>query len=213
MKKPRQSPDTIKLFYEAIGEMCTEWAHLEQWINRLFLAVGNWDYRDRLALVMSARIAQRDQIAAIKAGVIERCAPGEFLTLILGSLNYVDNQLRTERNRYVHDILVAHDDGIGGVRVDRTQRIKKDLESGEQFVQQWENRYLTIEYVRRVITDVISERDHLEEIVGCFQNPQDGERAMRLSAPLKRLHLLRQKERQSQMDKARAKPRRKPFAP
>ena len=213
MKKPRQSPDTIKLFYEAIGEMCTEWAHLEQWINRLFLAVGNWDYRDRLALVMSERIAQRDQIAAIKAGVIERCAPGEFLTLILGSLNYVDNQLRTERNRYVHDILVAHDDGIGGVRVDRTQRIKKDLESGEQFVQQWENRYLTIEYVRRVITDVISERDHLEEIVGCFQNPQDGERAMRLSAPLQRLHLLRQKERQSQMDKARAKPRRKPFAP
>jgi hypothetical protein len=203
--------DQLKSFFEAIGEMCNEWAHLEQWINRLFLAVGNWNYRDRMALLMSGCIAQRDQISAIRVGVIERCPAGKFLNLVLDSLNYVDNELRIERNRYVHDIWVAHDDGAGAVRVDTTRRIKKDQESGEHFVQQWENKYVTIDEVRDVTADIISERDHLEEIVGCFQNPQDNERAMRLSAPLQRRHLLRQRERQRQMDKARAaqKPRRK----
>lgn len=115
--------DQLKLFYEAVGEMCNEWAHLEQWMNRLFLAVGDWDYRGRTALLMSSCITQRDQIAAIKVGAIERCPAGKFLDLVLGSLNYVDNELRIERNRYVHDIWVGHDDGIGAVRVDHTKTI------------------------------------------------------------------------------------------
>jgi len=215
MKKPRPAPDRLKLFHEAIGEMCNEWAHLEQWINRLFLAVGNWDYRQPMALLMSGCIAQRDQIAAIKVGAIERCPSGNFLSLTLGSLNYVDNDLRIARNRYVHDIWVSSDDGIGAIKVDLTRRIKRDQASGEQSVRQWENKYVTIDEILDVTADIISERDHLEEIVGCFQNPQDHERAMRLSAPPRRRHLLRQRERQSQTDKAGAalKPRRKSSPP
>jgi hypothetical protein len=203
--------DQLKLFHEAVGEMCNEWAHLEQWINRLFLSVGNWDYRDRMALLMSGCISQRDQIAALKIGVVERCGPGNFLDLTLASLNYVDNELRTARNRYVHDIWAPHDDRIGAVKIDLTRRIKRDEESGQRFVQQWENKYTTIQEVQDVTADIIDERGHLEEILGCFQNSQDHERATRLSAPLQRRHLLRQQERQRQMDTARAarKPLRK----
>ena len=215
MKKPRPQPDKLKMFHEAIGEMCSEWAYLEGWINRLFLAVGNWDYRQPMAVLMSGCIAHRDQIAAIKVGVIERCAAGKFLNLILDSLNYVDNELRVERNRYVHDIWAAHDDGIGAVRVDLTKRVKKRQGSGEHFVQQQEYTYVTLDEAHEVISDIISERDHLEEIVGCFQNPQDHARAMRLSAPLQRRLRLRQREKQRQMGQASAvqKPRRKSSPP
>jgi hypothetical protein len=211
MERNRPSPERLKLFSEAIGEMCNEWAHLEQWINRLFLAVGNWDYRERMALLMSGCIGQRDQIAAIRVGAVDRCPAGKFLNLVLASLNYVDNELRAERNRYVHDIWVAHDDGIGAIKVDITRRIKRDRETSEHFVQRFENRYITLAEVQDITADIIDERDHLEEIVGCFLNPQDIERVMRLSEPPQRRHLLRQREKQRQMDKDRAaqKPRRK----
>jgi hypothetical protein len=215
MKKPRRSPDRIKLFHAAVGEMCNEWAHLEQWINRLFLAVGNWDYRQPMALLMSGCIAQRDQIAAIKVGAIERCASGNFLNLTLESLHYVDNDLRIARNRYVHDIWLSSDDGVGAIKIDFTRRIKRDQASGGQLVQHRESKYVAIHEILDVTADIVSERDHLEEIVGCFQNPQDRERAMRLSAPPQRRHLLRQREKQSQMDKVGAapKPRRKTSPP
>lgn len=187
--------------------MCNEWAHLEQWVTRLFLAIGGWDYRIRTAIPMSTHIDIRDQIRASKIGATLRCPHGSFLNSTIECLDYVDNQLRTARNRYVHDIWASADDGQGAMRVNITPKISIAPGSGVREVRHWENVYVDIEEVREVIADIVDERIYLAELVKCFQNPQDVLLPAQLSAPPRRRHLLRQQERQRQKDKAGATPK------
>lgn len=206
--------EQLKPFAEAIGEMCNEWAHLEQWVNRLFLAVGGWDYRMRNALLMSRCIGVRDQIAATKLGVINRCPNAPFLNTVIAALDYIDNELRTARNEYVHHIWAPDEGGVLAVKVDLNPRAGKQPGTGVRTIQQWENWRISIEEVREVIADIINERIHLGQMVPCFQSEDQDEveRLVLLVKPPQRLHLLRRAEKQSQKDKARAhkKPRQKP---
>jgi hypothetical protein len=202
----------LKPFAEAIGEMCNEWALLEQWISRLFLSIGEWDYRSRNALVMVGYIDIRDQIKAAKIGAINRCPEGVFLDIVVASLDYIDNGLRTARNRFVHDIWSPAEDGTSAIRIALTPKAMTEVGTGARWVRHWENIPTALEEVREVTTDIINERNHVAEIVKCFQNPNDNELPARLSAPPPRLHLLRQLEWQSRTDSAAAKqkPPRKP---
>lgn len=86
--------EQLKPFAEAVGEMCNEWAHLEQWVTRLFLSIGGWDYKLITTLTMSNCLDRRDQIKAAKIGAMIRCPPGDFLDAVIGSLDYIDNYLR-----------------------------------------------------------------------------------------------------------------------
>lgn len=198
--------EQLKPFAEAIGEMCNEWAHLEQWIGRLFLSIGEWDYRLRNALVMVSCIGIRDQIKAARIGAINRCPDGAFLNAVVASLDYIDNELHTARNQFVHDIWSPADDGASAIKVDLTPRAMKEAGTSARWIQQWDNRPMALNEVREVITDIVNERHYIAEIVKCFQSPADNELPARLSKPPQRLHLLRQRERQRQkMDKAAAK--------
>lgn len=154
---------------------------------------------------MSRCIDFRDQIRAAKLGAINQCPAGVFLDAVIASLDYIDNELRTARNEFVHHIWSPAGDGTGAVKVDTVPRTKKEPGTGIRSVQHWENRYLGIDEVREVTTDITNERHYLSKILGCFQNPKDNERVKQLSEFPPRLHLLRLKEKQRQMDKARAK--------
>jgi hypothetical protein len=184
----------IKPFTEAIGEMCIEWAHLEGLVNRLFLSIGGWDYRLPTALVMSGCLDFRDQIKAAEIGAITRCPHGEFLNNTIACLDYIDNELRVTRNRFVHDIWAPADDALGAMKIDTTPKVKRTPSTGIRTIQQWENKYVSIEEVREVIADIINERNHLGEILQCFQNPEDVELPSRIVPP-PRLHRVRQQDR------------------
>ena len=196
------SPKQLTPFFEAIGELCNEWAHLEQWVSRLFLSVGQWDYRLPNALSMVSLLDLRVKIAAIKIGVINLCSAGDFLENVLSSLNYIDKELTATRNRFIHDIWAAADNS----RIIRTNMTPKQLRepgSGVRTVQEWEPQYTTIDEVREVIDDIVQEREYLGRIVACFQNPQDTSLQSQLLAQPQRLHLRRQQERQRQMNISR----------
>src|SRR5271168_4250949 len=139
---------------------------------------------------MSGCIDFRDQIKAAKIGAIIRCG-GDFLDRIISSLDYIDNELRTTRNRFIHDIWAPAEDGTGAIKVDLTPKAKTAASSGERTIQLWDNAYLSIAEVQEVTADIINERDHLAKIVNCFQNPNDVELPSLLPAQPPRLHLLR----------------------
>jgi len=193
----------LKSFFEAIGELCTEWPHLEQWVNRLFLAIGGWNYTLPTTLVMSSRLDFRDQIAAAKIGAIIRCPSGDFLDNIIASLDYIDNDLRNARNRFIHDIWAPADDKLGAIRIDITAAPKKVPGSGARTVQTHQINYVRIEEVYEVTNDAIQERQYLAKIVQCFQYPEDTSLPSQLSERPPRLHLRRQQERQNQTDTSR----------
>jgi hypothetical protein len=185
-------------FAGAIGEMCNEWAHLEGWIGRLFLAVGEWDYRLKNALIMISCIDIRDQIKATKIGAINRCPPGDFSDRVVASLDYIDDGLRTARNRFVHDIWSPAKDDRNAIKATLTPRAIKSPGTGIREVQAWESQYVSIDEIREVITDIINEQQYVARILECFQNPGDHTLPMRLAELPPRLHLLRQQEKQRQ---------------
>jgi hypothetical protein len=206
---PTTAP-ALKPFFESIGELCNEWAHLEGWINRLFLSVGAWDYRLPMSLQMSGSLSLRDQLGAVRLGVIIRCTPGPFLDRILLSLDYVDNELRVSRNSFIHHIWATAEDGVGAMKFDITARAKTRKGSGIREVQYGEILYLSLEEVREVIDDIVNERHYISKIVQCFQNPQDEELPRLLAELPPRLHLLRLRERQRQKDISGAKQKPQP---
>jgi hypothetical protein len=67
---------------------------------------------------------------------------------------------------------------------------------------------IDIKEVREVTSDILNEREYVAKILQCFQNPDDDELPKQLAKQPPRLHLLRQREKQSQKDKA--SPKRKP---
>lgn len=195
----------LKPFADAVGEMCNEWAHLEGWIGRLFLSVGEWDYRLKNALIMIGCIDIRDQIKAIRIGVINRCQPGDFLERVVTSIDYIDDGLRPARNRFVHDIWSPTKDTGKAIRADLTPKAIKSAGTGIREVQAWKSQYVRIDEIREVITDIVNEQQYLVKILKCFQNPQNRTLPARLAEPPPRLHLVRQQERQSQKDISNAK--------
>ena len=167
--------DNLKPFAEAVGEMCNEWAHLEQWVTRLFLSIGGWDYRLITTLTMSNCLNRRDQIKAAKIGAMIRCPPGDFLDAVIGSLDYIDNYLRNTRNRFVHDIWSSTDEDLVAVKVDFTPRSTISPLTGVKTIQHWQNLRIDIGEVREVTSDIRNEREYVAKIFQCFQNADDDE--------------------------------------
>jgi hypothetical protein len=153
----------------------------------------------------------RDQIKGAKIGAINRCPEGVFLDKIVECLDYIENDLRIVRNRFVHDIWAPPlAEGNPAVRLNFTPRATKVATTGVREVFPYENLHVDIAEIRDVVTDIISEREYLMKIVECFQKPEDIGLPAQLSEPPPRLHLRRQREKQRQRDSAAAKPKRQP---
>lgn len=180
--------ERLKPFAESIGEMCNEWAHLEQWVERLFLAIGGWDYRLPNASVMVGCLDFRDQIRAAKAGAVNRFPNGPFLTVTIDCLDYIDNELRSARNRCIHDIWAPAKDGVGAMRINVIARIGKEPGTGQWAVKPWDNHYFKVETVREITLDIVNERQYLLALVKCFRLPGRTQLPKQLVEPPQRLH-------------------------
>ncbi len=197
----------LKPFAEAIGDLCNEWAHLEQWIARLFLAIGEWDYRLRNATLMVNCLDLRDLITATKVGAINKLPAGQLLETIISSLDYIDNELRTARNGFIHHIWAPAEDGQGAMEVNITPKLQREAGSGQRSIQPWENKYITLAEVREVLSDITKEREYLGNIVLYLLSPQDTLLPSLLAKQPARPHLLRRKERQRRKGTLGASPR------
>ena len=125
--------DRLKPFAEAVGEICNEWAHLEQWVDLLFLAVAGWDYRLPVTSDMSKCLDFRDKLRATKVGAIIRTPPGDLLESVVSTLDYIDNELRATRNRYVHDIW-SPDSASSAIRHELDARATKESGNGARTI-------------------------------------------------------------------------------
>jgi hypothetical protein len=86
----------------AIGMLCNEWADLEIAVAVLFIAVAKMP-QDNFSLAICRTLAFRDMIDASKVAIISRFQNDAWIDAVKAELNYIDNDLRPERNRLVHD--------------------------------------------------------------------------------------------------------------
>ena len=120
----------MKLTYttvaQAIGEVAVWWSGVESMAHgiALRLAIHNEPAFEtetavhQLNLIL-ANMGQRQLFAAVKALAFEG-SPNEFFPALEPVLNKLDNEIRVERNRYVHDSWFA-----SGEAAERTSRSTK----------------------------------------------------------------------------------------
>ena len=199
----------LEPFASAIGELCIEWAHLETWIGRLFMMIAGWEYTSMGAMDMARCLSARDQLNAIKVGVVSRGYDYALCAAVTASANYIDNELRVARNRYVHDIWMVHEDLVNAFHIEMSPKVQK-ISDSLSVVQPTTMRRVSLEEVRELIEDVCGEKSHLAALTATTAVLPGAEVILRPPEPPPRLYLLRQREKQSQRDSALAGQKRQP---
>jgi hypothetical protein len=87
----------------AVGALCNAWAHMESGIRWLFLNVSQFECGPRTQIAIVNTIAPRDLMRAVKMALIESDRIQIIKDIGCDTLDYIDNELRPWRNRYVHD--------------------------------------------------------------------------------------------------------------
>jgi hypothetical protein len=199
---------SLEPFDMAIGKMCREWAYLENSVTMLFLAIAQWDCRLPTTYPMASCIDFREKIAAIKLGVLCWNCRQDIVELVMDSLSYVDSQLRSSRNRFVHDIIAPADDGIGAKRMNLTYSHGKEPSTGRRRLIDPTAMYVSLEEMNEITSDIDNEKTFISALELWFRRPHDKPLSYPLSRPPPRLHLRRLQERQHPSGKA--EPKRKP---
>ncbi len=192
-----------------IGQLCMEWAQLENSIGFLFMKVAKWEFTPA-ASPMLACLDTRPQITAIKFGVPIRCESKSLCTAISESLDFVDNELRVERNRLVHDMWVADQLADGAYRVTKKPKSPKDADIYRNSVFVGQIKRVPLLEIMDTIQDVVEEGSHLFLLSHFLDCPPDFGQVNPLPKPPERRLLRRQREMQSRMDTSDAKPLRQP---
>jgi len=102
--------DNTQRGYAAIGRVCAHWSDIEWFCQRIvevtapFLATDfERDYvRHPLTIVLS-HMDGRNRVATAKVFVEMSVLKSATKKKVTAALNRIDNELRPERNRYVHD--------------------------------------------------------------------------------------------------------------
>jgi hypothetical protein len=103
--------DPLEPYALAVGRLCHAWAELELAVSGLFGVVAGMGIDPALATMIDC-LDFRDRIKATRIGAVATSeAPPEWAEELVEALNYIDNDLRPMRNRYVHDLWRSHDDG------------------------------------------------------------------------------------------------------
>lgn len=110
--------DIIQRIEAAIGQVCCRWSIIEHLVHDLCLHLASCLSVDfarsetRVPLhIALTNMDMRQRIAAAKAFASQApTANANFYDRLEAALNRVDNELRLERNRYVHDLWSIGDD-------------------------------------------------------------------------------------------------------
>jgi hypothetical protein len=168
------------------------------------MTLGQWDFLLPGAMDMVRCIKPRDQIAAIKIGVVSRQFEPDICDAVIGCMDYIDSTLRNARNRYVHDLFSMSDQSEKAIR---TSLAPKDMTTDDgqyRFIQPGQMEYISIPDTRELIEDIIDERRYLLGLISVTKWPPDCGHREQLPEPPLRLLAQRKREKQSKMDKARS---------
>lgn len=107
----------------ALGVVCREWASLEQdvgWALAMLLKT------ESIATPMILRpVDVRDQLASIKIGALFSSLSKRWTESVVDTANYIDNDLRPLRNRYVHDHWFVDVDGVTVYRLEISLTLRR----------------------------------------------------------------------------------------
>lgn len=95
-------PKAINEHARAIGYVCILWAAMESRIDQLLAALTPIDH-DKIGEIFSANVDLREKLEIIKSAAFVRKPNDAWFKAVEELANKVDNSLRSERNRYVHD--------------------------------------------------------------------------------------------------------------
>lgn len=157
--------------HEALGDLVREWAWLEEGVVHLIFdlaAVGSRSfYEDQnvaaFCTIVASNIDLRTSINIAKALAFSvREEIGNF-EQIEKTLNEINNDLRNERNRFVHDQwMVSYSDRI--VRFRKGTRIPRQPGSGERKLElSSAERYGSINHIQRLAVRVREVRSLLND--------------------------------------------------
>ncbi len=111
-------------FALGIGRLCHEWADLEKAVIGLFAIISGMNDPGRWSMIDCLDF--RDVLRAVKVGAVATAtsdAEHEWAQAVIRCMNYIDDELRNLRNRYVHDPW-SHDHR-GVIRITISPRITK----------------------------------------------------------------------------------------
>lgn len=102
--------DNTQRWYAAIGKACTLWSDIEWFLENICSALAPFhshDFEnDRVKFVLSQSILHmdiRNRVAFAKVLLNGAMVPTQISTPLEKLLNQIDNEMRSERNRMVHD--------------------------------------------------------------------------------------------------------------
>lgn len=86
----------------ALGHISIQWAWLERILAYHIMTLTPLE-DDAVGRSITSAMDMRRKVQVLKALAFERKPTAKWFTLMIGSLNYIDNNLRDRRNRFTHD--------------------------------------------------------------------------------------------------------------
>jgi hypothetical protein len=130
MLSPQFEPRALKQHAEALGYVCIQWAHLElevdAWLANL-IPLGE----SPINITVTSEIDFRAKLAIVKKLAYSKSHSPQWFEDVKALLSLIDNQLRTERNRMVHDLWLAQGYATDPGRMTRSTKLSKQPSTGE----------------------------------------------------------------------------------
>lgn len=158
MSEPEKIYDKIAY---AIGSVCLVWASIEEHLHDLILhaavctdpAFDGDSAWDTLHIAVT-NMELREKIATAKALIHKIDQTGELYDEAETLLNHIDNGLRMERNRYVHDSW-SHEEGVIR-RIAYGAKVKRQPSTGKRELRlTTDQQYATVEGVDKLVHDLM----------------------------------------------------------
>lgn len=86
----------------ALGHISIQWAWLERILAYHIMTLTPLE-DDAVGRTITSAMDMRRKVQVLKALAFERRPTARWFNLMIGSLNYIDNNLRDRRNRFTHD--------------------------------------------------------------------------------------------------------------
>jgi hypothetical protein len=159
MADDRNIYDEIALI---VGDVCLRWASIESVIHDICLHLADeidgsdFSHRkawDLLHVALSQMdIRQKIAVAKVYAHQIKNPYPGDFYDRTESLLNYIDNAVRLERNRYIHDEWETEGSEIVRAKLGATVQRPQ---SHQRIIAIWsERRYQNLEAMREFVKNL-----------------------------------------------------------
>jgi hypothetical protein len=130
MSSPQFWPEALKQHAEALGYVCIQWANLElevdAWLAN-FIPLGHTPIND----IVTSEIDFRAKLAIVKNLAYSKSLNPKWFDEVKALLDLIDNQLRCERNRMIHDLWLSHGHENRPARMTRSTKLSKQPGSGD----------------------------------------------------------------------------------